>query len=47
MGGSLAEDELRPGTRRNRCPQAAARQGHLSRWGVELRRALSMPGWWM
>src|SRR6266404_1992894 len=39
-GGSLAEDELRPGTRRNRCPQAAARQGHLSRWGARTTASL-------
>ena len=31
--GSLAEDELPTRDRRNRCPQAATRQGHLSRWG--------------
>ena len=29
----MAEYELRPGTRRNRCPQAAAGQRHLSRSG--------------
>ena len=46
--GPLAEHALRPQPRCRRRPQAAVRQGHLSRSAARgPRRASSMPGWWM